>query len=468
MDDIKEAIKKLENMIIDLMIQSNIPGFSIGIILNGQPIYARGFGQRSLEKKLPMTPDTLFGIGSVAKSFTALAIMQLVEKVKISLDDPIDKYFDVDISDKKNPITIKHMLSHSSGIPDLGTAIGSIIRLEKNRPPILPIGSTKDIVSYMNKFKELVRFKPDEIFFYNNDMYSLLGALVEKITKISFPEYVIKNIFDPIGMKRTTYFAEQLKNDSKNDVMTGYIFDSNESALKPIPFPHDRLTDAPGGILSSINEMLLYAAMMMNDGKAGEKTIISGKSIETLWKPVIYTPYGQGKNPQYCLGWMRQDDFLEETLIHHGGNVGVSSALSAFLALIPSKKIGVIVGGNLDNAVGPQISRAILAGLLGKAPEEAVPIIGALEKIKPILGTYAMFGGGVKIEITMDNFVLMAKVNSYGRERTIPLQVLNLDELTFSIPVIEPSISSMKFKVYINKEKNEIYATVDRMVLFKQ
>lgn len=465
MDDIKEAIKKLENMIIDLMIQSNIPGFGVGIILNGQPIYTRGFGQRSLEKKLPMTPDTLFGIGSVSKSFTALAIMQLVESGKLKLEDTIDKYFDIEISDKKNPITIKHMLSHSSGIPDLGAVIGSIIRLEKNKPPILPIGSTKDIVSYMNKFKELVRFKPDEIFFYNNDMYSLLGALVEKISKISFPEYVIKNIFEPIGMTRSTFYAEQLKNDPKNDVMTGYIFDTNELALKPIPFPHDHLADAPGGILSSINEMLLYAAMMMNGGKAVEKAIISEKNIETLWKPIIHTPYGQGKNPQYCLGWMRQDDFFEETLIHHGGNVGVSSA---FLALIPSKKIGVIVGGNLDNAIGPQISRAILAGLLGKAPKEAVPIIGTLEKIKPILGTYAMFGGGVKIELTLDNFVLMAKYNSYGRERTVPLQVINLDELTFGLPVIEPSISSMTFKVYIDKEKNEIYATVDRMVLFKQ
>ncbi|NHK32033.1 MAG: beta-lactamase family protein [Asgard group archaeon] len=465
MDDFKEAINKLENMIIDLMIQSNIPGFSVGIILNGQPIYTRGFGQRSLEKKLPMTPDTLFGIGSVSKSFTSLAIMQLVEKGKLNLDDPIDKYFNVDISDKKKPITIKHMLSHSSGIPDLGAVIGSLVRLDKNRPPILPIGSTKDIVSYFNKFKELIRFKPDEMFFYNNDMYHLLGALVEKITKIPFADYVTKNILEPIGMTRTTYYADKLENDPKKDVMTGYIFDPNELALKPIPFPHDRLVDAPGGLLSSINDMLLYAAMFMNNGKAGDKTIISPKSIETLWKPVIHTPYGQGKNPQYCFGWMREEDFFEETLIHHGGNVGVSSA---FLALIPSKKIGVIVGGNLDNAVGPQISRAILAGLLGKTPEEAVPIIGTLGKIKPILGTYAMFGGGVKIELTMDNFVLMAKLNSYGRERTIPLQVVNLDELTFSIPVIEPTISSMTFKVHIDKEKNEIFATVDRMVLFKQ
>lgn len=465
MDDIKESIKKLENMIIDLMIQSNIPGFSVGIILNGQPLYTRGFGQRSLEKKLPMTPDTLFGIGSVSKSFTALAIMQLFEKGKLKLDDSIDKHFDVDISDKKDPITIKHMLSHSSGIPDLGAVIGSLVRLDKNRPPILPIGSTKDIVSYFNKFKELIRFKPNEMFFYNNDMYYLLGALVEKISGIPFADYVIKNIFEPIGMTRTSYYAEQLENDPKKDVMTGYIFDTNEIALKPTPFPHDRLVDAPGGILSSINDMLLYTAMMMNNGKAGENTIISAKSIETLWEPIIYTPYGQGENPQYCSGWMREEDFFGETLIHHGGNVGVSSA---FLALIPSKKIGVIVGGNLDNAIGPQISRAILAGLLGKKPEEAVPIIGALGKIKPILGTYATFGGGVKIELTMDNFVLIAKLNSYGRERSIPLQVINLDELTFSIPVIEPSISSMKFKVYIDKEKNEIFATVDRMVLFKQ
>jgi CubicO group peptidase (beta-lactamase class C family) len=465
MEDIKEAIKKLENMIMDLMIQSNIPGFSIGIIMNGQPIYTRGFGQRSLEKKLPMTDDTLFGIGSVSKSFTALAIMQLVEKGKIKLDNPIDKFFDIDISDKKYPITIKHMLSHSSGIPDLGTVVGALVRLDKNRPPILPIGSTKDIITYFNKFKELVRFKPNEMFFYNNDMYYLLGAIVEKISGVRFAEYVKKNIFDPIGMNRTTYLKEGLENDPKNDVMTGYIFDSDQKGLKPTPFPHDPLIDPPGGILSSINEMLLYASMMLNNGKIGDKAIISGKSIETLWEPIIYTPYGQGEKPRYCLGWMREDDFLGETLIHHGGNVGVSSA---FLALIPSKKIGVIVGGNLDNAVGPQISRAVLAGLLGKKPEEAVSVIGTLEKIKPILGNYATFGGTVKAELKMEGFVLVAKINSWGREQSYPLQVDNLEELTFRVPMIDPTISRNRIKIHINKEKNEIFATIDRMVLFKQ
>ncbi|NHJ48599.1 MAG: serine hydrolase [Asgard group archaeon] len=465
MDDIKGAISKLENMIMDLMIQSNIPGFSIGIIMNGQPIYTRGFGQRSLEKKLPMTDDTIFGIGSVSKSFTALAIMQLVENGKVKLDDPINKYFEVDISDKKNPITVRHMLSHSSGVPDLGAVIGSLVRLDKNRPPILPIGSTKDIVTYFNKFKDLIKFKPNEMFFYNNDMYYLTGAIVEKISGIPFAEYVKKNIFEPIGMKRTSYLKEDLDKDPKNDVMTGYIFDSDLKALKPTPFPHDKLVDPPGGILSSVNEMLLYASMMLNKGKIGDTTIISDKSIDTLWTPIIHTPYGKGDNPQYCLGWMREDDFFGETLIHHGGNVGVSSA---FLALIPSKNIGVIVGGNLDNSVGPQISRAVLAGLLGKTPEEAVPLITALEKIKPILGNYATFGGGVKVKLSLEGFILTAKLDSYGREQTFPLQVIDLDELTFRIPMIDPSVSSLTVRVYINKEKNEIYATVDRMVLFKQ
>ncbi|MFX1267051.1 MAG: serine hydrolase domain-containing protein, partial [Promethearchaeota archaeon] len=107
-----ERFEEIEQKVVDLMREFKIPGLSIGIVEHGKPIYAKGFGTRNIEKNLPFTENTLFGIGSISKSFTALALFQLVQEGKINLQDPVNKYLNFKLGDDKNPIKICHLLSH--------------------------------------------------------------------------------------------------------------------------------------------------------------------------------------------------------------------------------------------------------------------------------------------------------------------------------------------------------------------
>ena len=110
----KKVIEMIENFIIEVMRHTKIPGLSLAIVKDGSLEYANGFGARQLDGNLPMTEDTLIGIGSISKSFTALAIMQLVQQGKIDLKAPVATYLEFNLGSKKNPITVHHLLSHSS------------------------------------------------------------------------------------------------------------------------------------------------------------------------------------------------------------------------------------------------------------------------------------------------------------------------------------------------------------------
>ena len=157
-------IRKLENLIIDLMQESKTPGLAIGIFQDGEEIYSEGFGARNLEENLPMTTDTLFGIGSISKSFTALAIMQLVEQGKIDLNAPVSNYVHFDLGFEDSPITIHNIISHSSGIPELDGSIHPIIIKMGDFKNVYPLSSENDFLRHVNDAKDEILYKPGEKF----------------------------------------------------------------------------------------------------------------------------------------------------------------------------------------------------------------------------------------------------------------------------------------------------------------
>ncbi|GAG82087.1 unnamed protein product, partial [marine sediment metagenome] len=111
------VLDQLEQAIASMMNQYKVPGVSIACSVDDEIIYAKGFGARDLTKNLPATPHTLYGFGSNSKSYTALAIMQLVEEGKLKVEDPVNNYVPFKLGKKEKPITLHHLLSHSSGIP---------------------------------------------------------------------------------------------------------------------------------------------------------------------------------------------------------------------------------------------------------------------------------------------------------------------------------------------------------------
>jgi CubicO group peptidase (beta-lactamase class C family) len=456
-------IELFEQEIVNLMGEFKIPGLAVGIVKDGKPFYTKVFGARNLEKNLPFTENTLFGIGSISKSFTALAIMQLIEKGKLNLQDSVDKYLNFKLGISSNPIKICHILSHSSGLPELDGNVAAIARQLGRIDTIIPISSESDFFLHLNGANSEIFDKPEKYFFYNNDMYTCAGLIVEKLTKMKFEEYIVKNILKPLNMNRSIYLKEEF--DKDNDVLTGYLPSGEKSPFKPTSHPFDKLIYSPGGLLSSVKEMQNYIVMLIDEGKFNGLEIIKKSSIEEMWKPYIKSPYGVG-DAWYGFGWVIEKDFLGQRLIHHGGNIATSTA---FLAIIPNQKMGIIIGANCDaSMIIEAIARKFLGILLDKDINEAAPFFNVHKKLKVLIGKYKTYKEIETIEVSLNMGILSIKLDDPIEPKPInlPLRLENFEELKFKVPILYPN-KEIPVQFFIDEETKKVDLVFDRYYFHK-
>jgi CubicO group peptidase (beta-lactamase class C family) len=457
-------IELLEQEITQLMVDFKIPGLAIGVVKEGLPFYTKGFGARNLEKNLPFTENTLFGIGSISKSFTAIAIMQLMERGVINLQDPVEKYLNFKLGDNSIPIRICNLLSHSSGLPELDGNVTAIARQLGRIDTIVPVSSENDFFLHLNGASSEIFDKPDKFFFYNNDMYTCAGLVVEKLTNMKFEDYIDKHILTPLKMNRSTYLKEEF--DKDNDVLTGYLPSEEKSPIRPCSHPFDKFIYAPGGLLSSVKEMQNYIIMLINEGKFNDLEIIKKTSIEEMWKPYIKSPYG-ANDAWYGFGWVIEKDFLGDRLIHHGGNVATSTA---FLAIVPNKKMGVIIGANCDASVIVEaIARKFLGILLNKDLKKAAPFFNVHERLKPLVGKYKTYKEIETIEVTFNMGILFLKLEDPIEPKPInlPLRLEDFEELKFKVPILYPN-KEISVQFFIDDETKKVDLIFDRYYFHKK
>jgi CubicO group peptidase (beta-lactamase class C family) len=208
------------------MTEMKIPGLAFAMFKDGQIVYERGFGTKNYfqnyPKKQAVTPSTVFEIGSISKSFTSLAIMQLHDQGKLKVEDPVSKYLPwFKLGFPKHPIQIHHLLPHSSGIPDLGCADLSFSYMLKLGleidPPMIPISSVEDIKFHINEAQSEILFKPGEKYYYFNGGYSLLGLIITAVSGEIYEDYIHKHIFEPLEMDMT-FFPSDDVDTTKFDV----------------------------------------------------------------------------------------------------------------------------------------------------------------------------------------------------------------------------------------------------------
>jgi len=272
-DTIKSKINKF---VIKQMLKHNTPGISVGILKDGEIFHARGYGYRNIAHELPMTADTLYGIGSTSKCFTALAIMQLVEQGKVDLQTPISNYLNFELGFEENPILIHHLLSHSSGVQDFQFASMPYVWSIKDYTQLYPMTCYADFLDLLNSVKDYVRFPPGEIFMYSNDLYEVLGILIAKVTGVDdYKDYILTNVIKPIGMERSTFFKADFFNDPLKDYMTGYGFNPITKSFGEKPFPWGKTVGSAAGLMSSAREMLIFAKTMLNKGEINGQKISS-------------------------------------------------------------------------------------------------------------------------------------------------------------------------------------------------
>jgi len=462
----------LENIIYNLMRRFKVPGLAISILQDGQIIYEKGFGARNLEENLPMTQNTLIGIGSITKSFTAMLILQLQEEGLLNIEDPVQKYLDMEPFVSHSDIQIEHLLSHSSGIPSVDAQWLPIAITYGDYNRIYPVSSQEDYLHHISETKDEIFFQPGEKFFYNNDMYTLLGMIIEMNAGKPFEAVLNEKILDPLDMTRTTLNREKLEKDPMQDYIRGYLHkDGNDQKDDEVKLEHPKLPfskhlQAPGGVYTSMHELTNYGNCLLNKGTYNSTQLIQSDSITLQWTPRIKCPYGYGKDPYYCFGWVREENVFNQgrTLIHHGGGIGVSTS---FIGLISEVNLAVHVAENDDAGIAGIIGMSALALMVGEEPSKVIKKYRVLEVYEQIKGKYKSSLGLYELEVFLKNQSIYIKVETDDGIFTFPLIVEDLEKLEFQLFATVPyPIKSLKFHKDPDTGK-VMFVTYDRYLYHK-
>lgn len=403
---------RLEDFIFEKMSKTHLPGLSIAIVKDEEVVYSRGFCFRDLEYGLRATPETLYGIGSVTKSFTALSIMQLVEEGKLSLDEPVSNYIPLDLKFEEEPVRIWHLLSHASGIPALAYAEAFIRYVTGAGDKWIPVASSEDIFTFMREANQWALAKPGERWFYLNEGYVILGYIIEKLSDMKYEEYVKKKILQPLHMNRSFFKKEEVESDL--DVATPYIITRDEKCKKS-KYPYG--ISADGGLISNVLDLARYITMYLNRGKYDGDALLSSDLIEEMEKPRVKLPLQIFGGEAYGYGLSIIPNFLGNKLVGHGGSVLV---YTAYMGYIPEKGIGIAL---LANGSGYFLSQMGLYGqalMLGENPEN-LPFIKTERVFDLLTGHYETYKGTMKAQVVSKEGILQLEIKDKYTDMIIPL-----------------------------------------------
>lgn len=417
----EDTPERIEAFIDTCLIEDDLPGMSVALVSKDDVLYENGFGARDLSSNAPMTADTLYGIGSCTKSFTGLSILQLTEAGEIGVEDPVNDYIDIYEDAPGEPITVHELLCHGSGMPSDATAVALITRYVTGEPMSVPLSSDTDFARHVNDSLETRAVERADPFFYYNSGYTVLGDVIEAVSGRPYRQYVREEILEPLGMTRSTFDEDAVATD--DDSMTGYYKDDE---LVEGTFPHDRLIDAPGGLLSSVREMANYLRMQMNGGTFEDERLLSEEGVAAMHRPYTTREIRLGgRSQEYGYGWMIQE-FLNDRLVGHGGTITVSTGYVGFLE---DAGLGVVVGCNTASSIHPMYVRpAVLALASGEEPTE-VPFFALREKVRRVAGEYESHRGLLEASIERTGATLTLSVGDQ-RYALVPTSA-DPDDLTF-------------------------------------
>ena len=298
----------------------HIPGASLAIVEGDQIVQLRGFGRARPGGEAP-TPITPFFIGSLTKSITALAAMQLVEAGKVELDAPVQRYlpwFRVADPEASAQMTVRHLLNQTSGLPVLSSQL--VLAEMDDRPD-----ATERQVRAMSTLK--LSHPVGEKCGYCNLNYNILGLIIETASGESYSRYIQKHIFDPLEMRHsyTTKVAAQ-----KDGLAVGYRHWFSLPFPEPnMPVPAGSLPS--GQLISCAEDMAHYLIAHLNGGRYGNAQILSAAGIDELHRGVKEVKMGALSGGFYGMGWFEKNLGSTKTY-SHGGNV---PDFSAFMAIVP-------------------------------------------------------------------------------------------------------------------------------------
>ena len=330
------AYEEIDAYIEEQLEALNIPGASLAIIEGDRIVHVKGFGVSGPDGKAP-TPQTPFFICSLTKSFTALAVMQLVEAGKIELDAPVQRYlpwFTLADPQAAAQITVRHLLVQSSGLSQT-TGWKTMVNFDDS-----PDAAEKQA-------HDLATFKPNRpvgsAFEYTNTNYNLLGLIIEAASGEKYADYVQSHIFDPLDMTHTYTSKAAAK---QNGMSSGYIsWFGFPVAVPDLPYPSGSLPS--GQIISSSEDMAHYLIAQLNGGRYGDAQILSPEGIAEMHSPGVDANSMGVDLGDYGMGWIITPTSQGNRIWHDGTTPDYFS----YMALLPDQNRGMVLLVNTNELV---------------------------------------------------------------------------------------------------------------------
>ncbi|MFZ1322422.1 MAG: serine hydrolase domain-containing protein [Ignavibacteria bacterium] len=319
----KESDKIIEaqRLIDSLMTEKKIPGLSVCVGTKDEILWAQGFGYSDPENKIPVKLNSIFRIGSISKTLTALALGKLLENNRMSLNDSVQMFVSY-FPNKKYPVTIGALSSHTAGIRDYNYRNNEYISDKYY----------STVEESINIFKDdSLIFEPGTKYGYSTYGYVLLSAVIESITEMDFLKYMNDSIFIPMNLLNTlpdfndSIIPQRVKffDESKGEIVNGYKVDNSNKW-------------AGGGYLSNPYDLLVMSQNLLNHQFLSEVT------VEKLWTSDTLL---DGEEVNYGIGWKIETDSLQRKFVHHGGS---SIGGRSFLLVLPNENIIVAITCNLS------------------------------------------------------------------------------------------------------------------------
>ncbi|HSR53984.1 MAG TPA: serine hydrolase domain-containing protein [Acidobacteriota bacterium] len=330
----EDALETARSIAEEVLRHNNLPGLSVTVVRRGQEVFSQGFGSSDLEQDVPVTPQTLFRIGSLSKLVTVAAMARLKEQGKLDWDASPRDY--LQLADESplahSPMTLRQLASHTAGVrhylPGDPQGCGSFVGPQGG----IRLQGWDDLEAALDLFADddLVH-PPGEAYHYSTFGYTLLGAVMEKVAGQSFEALIRQQVFDPLDMEGSTTDRNIPLIEKRSEF---YILHPETGQIGNAPCNDSSYKWPGGGLLSSTSEFAAFASAHLGEG------FLQSSTLEEIFTP---QPKASDRDYQVGLGWRIGKDGQGRTIYHHGGAI---MGGRAFVLAYPQERLVVVLFAN--------------------------------------------------------------------------------------------------------------------------
>lgn len=418
MMNVADQKERIDQLLIEKCSVVKVPGMALMVAKDGETIYKHFYGYRDVDRELPVDQDTIFGVASITKSLAALAVMQLEDANKLSVDDPVIKWlpeFKTPKNQYRDDIKIKHFLSHTSGLPGMN-AVNRARALSKAKDPdgeylsgkeavALSQEPVRNVVELMNAMAETdyeLLGPPGTMFNYSNEGFAMLQEIIERASGKPLIHYMKEHIFEPLGMTRSVFRTAELH--TFDNVTELYAYTHGKTDVFHSPFWWD-VGDiyTNGSLKTSATDLMRYLEVYRLGGTVNGEKIISEASLKKMMTVHAVTPNGRG----YGYG-LQIDTHHGIDFIGHGGSI---KGVSSHMKVIPKHGLTSVVLINLMEVDSENLLMTALTECLQMPMPDltTLPSI-TLDDLHIYTGTYQS-QEGEQLDITMEEDHLVMFTN---------------------------------------------------------